>query len=77
MTHTYQITGMSCNGCRSKVEKALNEVVGISAIVTLDPPIAIITMEKQVGIEDLQHALDSAGKYKIEMDNQVHSSDKK
>ena len=77
MTHTYPIIGMSCNGCRSKVEKALNELEGISAIVTLDPPIARITMEKHVGIEDLQHALDTVGKYKIEIGNQVHASNRK
>ena len=26
MTHTYHVSGMSCNGCRSHVEKTLNEV---------------------------------------------------
>ncbi|MBK6375318.1 MAG: cation transporter [Saprospiraceae bacterium] len=26
MTHTYQISGMSCNGCRNHVLKTLSEV---------------------------------------------------
>ena len=26
MIHTYKITGMSCDGCRTKVEKTLNAV---------------------------------------------------
>ena len=26
MTNTYTISGMSCNGCRTKAEKALNEI---------------------------------------------------
>jgi len=30
MTHTYHVSGMSCNGCRSHVEKTLNEVDGVA-----------------------------------------------
>ena len=69
MTHTYQITGMSCNGCRTKVEKTLNETEGISAIVTLDPPVATITMEKQIPTKHLQSSLSLVGKYTIEETN--------
>ncbi len=47
MTHTYTITGMSCNGCRTKAEKALNELDGVEAVVTLDPPTAAIASEKR------------------------------
>jgi Cu2+-exporting ATPase len=43
MTHTYTITGMTCNGCRTKVEKALNEMDGVEAVVSLDPPTATIS----------------------------------
>lgn len=67
MTHSYQITGMSCNGCRSSVEKALNTISGIDAKVSLDPPMATITMEKHVPTEELQQALKAAGHYTIEM----------
>ena len=65
MTHTYNITGMSCNGCRSKVEKALNEIDGVEASVSLDPPIATITSEKPVSIFKFQKALYAAGNYII------------
>lgn len=65
MTHTYAITGMSCNGCRAKVEKALNEIEGVEATVTLEPPMATITSEKQVSIFKLQKALYAAGNYVI------------
>jgi Cu+-exporting ATPase len=65
MTHTYTITGMSCNGCRTKVEKALNEIEGVEAVVTLEPPMATITMEKHVPIFKLQKALYAAGNYII------------
>ena len=43
MIHTYKITGMTCDSCRSKVEKTLNAIDGIQATVTLNPPIATIT----------------------------------
>ena len=65
MTNTYTISGMSCNGCRTKVEKALNEIDGVEATVTLDPPIATIVSEKSVAIFKLQKALYTAGNYII------------
>ncbi len=57
MTHQYIISGMSCNGCRTKVEKTLNEVEGVQAEVTLNPPMATITMEKHVPTEKFQEVL--------------------
>ena len=67
MIHTYHITGMTCDGCRTKVEKTLNAIDGIEAKVTLNPPIAIITMEKHIPTTQLQEALTTVGKYTIEM----------
>ena len=73
MNHTYNITGMSCNGCRSKVEKTLNAIDGIQAAVTLDPQEAVITMDKHIPTAQLQEALTTAGNYTIEMNTAVHS----
>ena len=56
---------MSCDGCRTKVEKALNEIVGVEATVTLDPPIATIVTEKSLSIFKLQKQLYTAGNYII------------
>ncbi|MEJ7677089.1 MAG: heavy metal translocating P-type ATPase [Segetibacter sp.] len=67
MTHTYKITGMSCDGCRTKVENALNSIEGISVVVTLNPMQATITMEKHVPTEKLEGALWAVGNYTIEM----------
>ena len=67
MKHTYIISGMSCNGCRTKVEKTLNGVEGVEAVVTLDPQEAVITMEKHIPTPVLQEALSGVGKYTIEM----------
>lgn len=76
MTHTYTISGMTCDGCRTKVEKTLNAVEGIKAKVTLDPPLATITMEKHIAVQELQEALTAVGKYTIEMAHVPHSDEK-
>ena len=65
MTHAYTITGMTCNGCRTKVEKALNAINGVDAVVSLDPPMATITTERIVPIFKFQKALYAAGNYII------------
>ena len=65
MKNTYTISGMSCNGCRTKAEKALNEIDGVEATVTLEPPMATIISEKSVSIFKLQKALYAAGNYII------------
>jgi P-type Cu+ transporter len=69
MIHTYNITGMTCDGCRAKVEKTLNTIEGIEAKVSLNTPVATITMEKHIPTEKLQEALIAVGKYTIEMSN--------
>jgi len=77
MTHTYKINGMSCQGCRTKVEKSLNGIDGISAKVTLEPAEAIITMDKHIQTEKLQGALLAVGNYGIEMSvHTKHTDDK-
>jgi len=77
MKNTYTITGMSCNGCRTKAEKALNEIEGVEAIVSLDPQLATITSEKAVSVFKLQKALYTAGNYIIsetDASNSIYST---
>lgn len=69
MKYKYTITGMSCNGCRTKVEKALNTIEGVEAAVTLDPPIATITMQKPIQTPQFQEALSAAGNYTVKVFN--------
>ncbi|MFV8368363.1 heavy metal translocating P-type ATPase [Flavobacterium sp. LB2R40] len=73
MKHTYSIIGMSCDGCRSKVEKTLNAIDGIQATVTLDLSMATITMDKHIPTAQLQEALTAAGNYTIAMNKRVDS----
>ncbi|WP_340201704.1 heavy metal translocating P-type ATPase [Ascidiimonas sp. W6] len=67
MKHTYQIQGMTCNGCRSHVEQLLNKVKGVSnAMVDLEEASATIEMESQISLETFQKALDEeGGRYSI------------
>jgi cation transport ATPase len=64
MTHTYQITGMTCTSCEEKVKKALEQVQNITNVaVSKNDNSAAVTMTKHVPLTDLQHALES--KYQI------------
>lgn len=55
MTHTYQITGMTCSSCEEKVKKALEAEDNITnAIVSKDNGTAILSMAKHVPITNLQ-----------------------
>lgn len=67
MTHTYQIHGMTCNGCRTHVEETLSKIEGVSkASVDLEKAEATIEMEQHIPLEKLQVALkNDGGKYSI------------
>lgn len=65
MKQTYNIEGMMCNRCRMRVEKILNQIEGVTATVTLDPPVATIEFEnEEKSVAELQAALEEDG-YKI------------
>jgi Cu2+-exporting ATPase len=57
---------MTCDGCRATVEKTLNQMEGLSVVVTLNPPIATIRMQQHITTDKLQMALSKAGNYIIE-----------
>lgn len=64
MTHTYTITGMTCNGCKAAVEKALQDVEAITEVsVSLEKAEAEISMKKHIDTRELQKALPD--KYQI------------
>ncbi len=74
MTHTYNITGMTCNGCVAKAKSELLKLGDITeAEVQLAPPQATITMQKHIPVQTLQNALGKAGAYTItEADGGMH-----
>lgn len=64
MTHTYDVTGMTCNGCKASVEKALSALSDVENVeVDLNSGTATIKMHKHVGVDTLQNAL--SDKYTI------------
>jgi len=64
MTHTYQVTGMTCGSCEAKVKSALLSVKNVTSVdVTKDNNAAIITMVKHIALPELQSALED--KYQI------------
>ena len=66
MTHTYNITGMTCNGCVAKAKSELLKVGDIAeATVQLTAPQATISMGKHIPVAVLQQALHKAGHYTI------------
>ena len=62
MKKEYTIGGMMCNHCRMHVEKALNSVPGVTATVTLDPPVATVeTAEGEIPFDALRQAVEAEG----------------
>lgn len=65
MTKTYSIDGMTCNGCRSGVERKLNEIPGVKeAEVCLEKHTAKVEFDQPVSIHTIRKALPI--KYRVE-----------
>lgn len=73
MEHTYQIEGMTCTSCLSKVKNALESVDGIEVkSIALDPPKTDIIMKKgHISTDKLNEVLKGAGNYSIKEVNSV------
>lgn len=69
MKHTYQINGMSCNGCKNHVTEALSQIENVQNVsVSLEEGTAEIQMYEHVELETLQEALDDlSGNYSIQL----------
>ena len=66
MRRIFKVEGMSCGHCRSLVEKTLNAIPGVRAVVTLDPPMATVEFAgPEKSIHELQKPLSQAGDYKL------------
>jgi copper chaperone CopZ len=67
MTHTYQVTGMTCTSCEAKVKNNLMSIENVTAVeVSKEDNTATISMNKHIGLSDLQTAIGGTeSKYKI------------
>jgi len=64
MTHQYQLTGMTCESCESKVKNALLALDNVISVdVSKEKNSATVTMNKHIEIDVLQNALGT--KYQI------------
>lgn len=61
MEKTIAIEGMMCGHCTARVEKALNELEGVTATVDLEKKCADVTLSKEVSDEALTKAITDAG----------------
>jgi copper chaperone CopZ len=59
--NVFTISGMTCNGCRTKVEKALGALAP-DVSVTLDPPLAVTSA--RLSVNALNEALSKVGSYR-------------
>lgn len=73
MTHTYNITGMTCGSCQATVQKLLTGVDGVKSVsVDLAKKEATIDMATHIPTVQLKEALKGHPKYQLEEKNIVH-----
>ncbi|MVZ61525.1 heavy metal translocating P-type ATPase [Sphingobacterium humi] len=60
-TKTYKVSGMTCNGCRTNVEKKLNEIPGVQASVKLETGEAELHTQEELPLTTLQEKLTELG----------------
>jgi copper chaperone CopZ len=66
MTHTYNISGITCDNCVAKVKSELLKIGDITeANVQQEAPQATISMQQHVPLQALQAAISKAGNYTI------------
>lgn len=77
MTHTYQVTGMTCNSCEAKVKSGLLTVSGITSVeVSKDTNTANVSMDKHIPLAELQNAIGGKdSKYQISVKNHNETSE--
>ena len=64
MTHTYQITGMTCGSCEAKVKSALLTITDVTDVeVSKENNTGTISMDKHVDLPKMQKVL--GDKYQI------------
>lgn len=61
MKKVLKIEGMMCNHCTGRVEKALNDLDGVTAEVSLEGKSATVTLSKDVSDETLMQTVTDAG----------------
>lgn len=78
MTHTYQITGMTCGGCEAKVKSLLSALPSMRNVeLDREAKKATLTMDSHIPTETLQQALGGSGsRYQIAMEQATDIGEK-
>ena len=61
---TVTIEGMTCEHCKNRVERSINELDGVAAKVSLKNKEAVVFMEKEISDEQFRTVIEKAG-YKV------------
>ena len=73
MTHTYNVSGMTCSGCEAKVKALLTRTAQVQEVnIDLAKGTATITMEGHIPTARLQEALKDYPKYQLTEQQQQH-----
>ena len=64
---TVIIEGMTCENCKARVERAINDMDGLAAKVNLKKKTAMISIEREVSNEEIKVAIEKAGYTVIEI----------
>lgn len=66
MTHTYKVSGMTCEGCVAKVSHLLKQVSGVTGVdINLEKGEADVSMQNHISTQTLQDALKEYPKYQL------------
>jgi copper chaperone CopZ len=64
MQQEFTIEGMHCNGCVTRVTKAL-QAIADDVQVTLEPPRATLEVTEPVSLDEVKEAVKTAGDYEV------------
>jgi copper chaperone len=65
MTQVFDVSGMHCSGCASRVQRAA-EALAPGAVVTLEPPRLTLPQGARLDAETLNRALAELGDYRVQ-----------
>lgn len=60
-TKTFMIEGMTCENCKARVERYINDMDGIVGKVNLKKKELVVSMEKEVSDEEIKAVITKAG----------------
>ena len=64
---TVIVEGMTCEHCKSRVERVLNGLDGVAARVDLKKKEAVISLEKEVNDDEIRTVIEKAGYEVVEI----------